>query len=113
MEHKPKKRMGRPPTGSGTQGEPDRISDYPKLAVTVRPATRARLNAAATIENRPAWQIVDDGVNQYVDRMAEKDRRAVENLAKRAVVSQVRNGSRAQQKAAPTKKKRAPGHEVE
>jgi hypothetical protein len=76
--------MGRPPKGLG-KGEPERFSDYPKLAVTVRPITRARLNAAATIEHRAAWQIVDDSVNQYVEPMPDKDRDAVENLAKRAV----------------------------
>ena len=56
MDTKPaKKRMGRPPggVGKGTR-EPGRIGDYPKLAVTVRPVTRAKLNtAAATIEDRP------------------------------------------------------------
>jgi hypothetical protein len=64
-------------------GEPQRISDYPKLAVTVRPVTRALLNAVATLENRSAWQIVDDSINQYVERMLLPDRRMVESLAKR------------------------------
>ena len=64
-------------------GEPERISDYPKLAVTVRPGTRAKLNAIAMIENRPAWQIVDDSINQYADRMDAQDRRLVEGVARR------------------------------
>jgi hypothetical protein len=76
---KPKKRMGRPPAGA----DGERVSDYPKLAVTVRPATRTRLNAVAAVENRPAWQIVDDAVNQYADRMPAADRRIVDALAKR------------------------------
>lgn len=82
MEDKPK-RMGRPPSGVGRQGEPERISDYPKLAVTVRPLTRAKLNAAAAIEQRPSWQIVEDSVNQYVERMPQQDRRMVEAIAKK------------------------------
>jgi hypothetical protein len=86
MEAKaPKKRVGRPPAGAGSKGEPERISDYPKLAVTVRPFTRALLNAVATLENRSAWQIVDDSINRYVERMSLADRRMVENLAKRVL----------------------------
>lgn len=84
MDTKPaKKRMGRPPGGVGKGTEPERIGDYPKLAVTVRPVTRAKLNAAATIEDRPAWRIVDDSINQYVERMTPADRRMVESIAKR------------------------------
>ncbi len=83
MEEKPEKRVGRPPAGLGKDGEPERISDYPKLAVTVRPITRAKLNAAATVESRPAWQIVDDSINLYVDKMPRQDRRMVESIARR------------------------------
>ena len=81
----PKKRVGRPPAGTGKTGEPERISDYPKLAVTVRPVTRALLNAVATLENRSAWQIVDDSINQYVERMPLPDRRIVESVTKRVL----------------------------
>ena len=83
VETKTKKRMGRPPAGLGKGGEPERISDYPKLAVTVRPATRTKLNATAKVEDRPAWQIVDDSINQYVERMPPQSRRRVENISKR------------------------------
>ena len=82
MKAKSQKRMGRPPAGLGKEGEPKKISDYPKLAVTVRPGTRAKLNAIAVIESRPAWQIVDDSINQYADRMTAGDRRVVERAAR-------------------------------
>jgi hypothetical protein len=82
MEEIVKKRMGRPPAGVGQHGEPERVSDYPKLAVTIRPLTRARLNAAALIENRPAWQLVDDSINQYIERMSNRDRKKVEAAAR-------------------------------
>jgi hypothetical protein len=62
-----------------------RKPDYPKLAVTVRPATRALLNAFATLENRSAWQTVDDSINQYVEWMPASGRRMVEGLAKRVL----------------------------
>jgi hypothetical protein len=82
MEQPQKKRAGRPPTGLGKKGEPSRIRDYPTLRVTVRPTTKSRLFAISEHEERPAWRVVEDGVNLYFDRMAPKDRRAVEALAK-------------------------------
>jgi hypothetical protein len=86
MDSQPlKKRAGRPPEGLGKKGEPDKIRDYPKILITVRPAMKARLKAIAEHEERPAWKIVDDGINLYFDRMKPKDRRAVESSAKRSV----------------------------
>jgi hypothetical protein len=78
-----KKRIGRPSGGSGKAGEPDKIRDYPKLAVTVRPTTRALLKAAAMIEDRSEWLIVDDAITKYIEQMPAQDRRAIEGLAKR------------------------------
>lgn len=78
------RKMGRPPQGSlGTDGE-ERIRDYPKLAITVRPGTRAKLNAAAAVEQRSSWKIVDDAINQYVDRLPASDRKMVDAIAARA-----------------------------
>ena len=61
--------MGRPPEGSGKKGEPERIRDYPKLLVTVRPAVRNRLKAMATVEGRAAWQIVEDALALYFEQL--------------------------------------------
>jgi hypothetical protein len=85
MDETAKKRMGRPPSGLGEHGEPEKISDYPKLAVTIRPSTRAKLNAAALLESRPAWQVVDDSINQYVERMPAIDRHRVEAVARKSL----------------------------
>ena len=81
---KTKNRMGRPPTGLGKAGEPAKISDYPRLSLTVRPITKAKLEAVTTLERRPAWKVVEDSINLYVERMPPEDRRTVDALAKRS-----------------------------
>ncbi len=77
------KRMGRPPEGLGKQGEPARIRDYPKLLVTIRPAVRSRLKAIALVEERPAWQIIEDSIAMYFDQLQPEQRRAVQSVIKR------------------------------
>ena len=58
------KRIGRPPGGSGKAGEPAKIRDYPKLALTIKPVTKALLKSASMIEGRSEWLIVDDAIAQ-------------------------------------------------
>jgi len=79
-----KQHVGRPAQGSVSDDGQERIRDYPKLAISVRPATRARLNAAAAVEQRASWKIVDDAINQYVERLPASDRKMVEAIASRA-----------------------------
>ena len=69
--------MGRPPEGLGKKGEPERIRDYPKLLVTIRPGVRQQLKAIAAIENRPAWQVVEDALARYYDTLAPDARKSV------------------------------------
>lgn len=78
------KRMGRPPEGSGKKGEPERIRDYPKLLITIRPATKARLKAIAEYENRSEWRVVEDSIASYFANMTPSDRRIVEASVKKA-----------------------------
>ena len=75
-------KMGRPPAGTTLDGKPERTSEYPKLTVSIRPATKARLDAATAIEKKPAWKIVEEGITLYVGRMPVEDRRIVETIAK-------------------------------
>ena len=85
--NKTRKRIGRPPAGLGkSAGEPEKISDYPRLSLTVRPITKAKLEAVTTLERRPAWKVVEDGINLYVEGMSPEDRRMVEAIAKRRTV---------------------------
>ena len=74
--------MGRPPEGSGKKGEPERIRDYPKLLVTIRPAVRTKLRAIASVEDRPAWQIVEDALSIYFDQLDAGKRRAVQAVVR-------------------------------
>jgi len=75
--------MGRPPAGKGAEGEPERIRDYPKLALTIRPTTKAKLDAVAVIESRPAWKVVEDGIDAYIGNLAPEDRKAVQAVVER------------------------------
>jgi predicted NAD/FAD-binding protein len=77
------KRIGRPPEGSGKKGEPERIRDYPKLLVTIRPAVRSKLKAMASVEKRPAWQIVEDALARYFEELPQECRRAVQSMIRR------------------------------
>lgn len=58
-------------------------SNYPKLSITIRPATKAALTAVATLQARPIWLIVEDGIRRYIELMPPEDRRMVEAIARR------------------------------
>ena len=83
MSEETNKRMGRPPEGSGKKGEPERIRDYPKLLVTIRPAVRTRLKAMASLESRPAWQIVEEALALYFDHLPPERRRSIQAAMRR------------------------------
>ncbi|HYW46953.1 MAG TPA: hypothetical protein VE959_29070 [Bryobacteraceae bacterium] len=83
MSEETSKRMGRPPEGSGKKGEPERIRDYPKLLVTIRPTVRSRLKAMASVESRPAWQVVEDAIALYFDHLPPEHRRSVQAAMRR------------------------------
>ncbi len=77
------KRMGRPPEGLGKKGEPERIRDYPKLLITIRPVVRARLKAIASVEDRSSWQIVEDALALYFEQLPTERRRSVQAAIRR------------------------------
>jgi len=80
----PQKRRGRPPEGLGKKGEPERIRDYPRQLFTMRPAVKTLLRAIAELQDRSEWKVVEDSIALYFERMAPKERRAVEALARKA-----------------------------
>ena len=59
------------------------VSRYPKLTISMRPATKARLEAYSTLSRQPAWRIVDDAVKQLLETIPAEDKWAVEGMAKR------------------------------
>lgn len=75
MAKKPVKRSaGRPPEGLGKKGEPSRISEYPRLSVTIRPHVKARLAAVAELQDRPAWLVVEDALAAYFASLPEAEK---------------------------------------
>jgi len=83
MRSKTTPKVGRPPAGAAADGRPEKTSEYPKLTVSIRPTTKARLDAVTALENRPAWKVVEDGITLYVEGMPAEDRRIVESITKR------------------------------
>ncbi|MCL5745156.1 MAG: hypothetical protein M1541_14730 [Acidobacteria bacterium] len=75
--------MGRPPAGDAAHGEPARIRDYPKLLVTIRPAVKATLKAIVTLQDRPAWKVVEEGIRLCVEQMPPEDRRIIDSIVRR------------------------------
>lgn len=84
MRSKTDTKVGRPPAGAGADGKPEKTSLYPKLTVSIRQATKARLDAVTAIEKKPAWRIVEEGITLYVGEMPPEDRRMVDAIALRA-----------------------------
>jgi hypothetical protein len=76
-------RAGRPPAGVGLDGQPEKTSEYPKLTVSVRPATKARLDALVALQKRPAWRIIEDAINTAIMSLSSTDRGLIEALAQR------------------------------
>lgn len=76
-----KKRMGRPPAGEG--GE--MVSEYPKLTISMKAETKARLEALRSITREPAWKIIDAALEEYFRALSSKDRKAIEAVADRVI----------------------------
>jgi hypothetical protein len=83
MSQESRKRMGRPPEGAGRRGEPEKIRDYPRLLITIRPSVKAHLRAIAEHENRPVWKVVEAAIQFYGGQLPLNDRRAIEVVARR------------------------------
>jgi hypothetical protein len=66
--------MGRKPQGLGRKGEPQRIRDYPKLLVTIRPSVKRKLKRMAAEERRPMWKVIDDAIHLYEQNYHRKQR---------------------------------------
>lgn len=83
MALKTKRTRGRPPAGTGEDGKPQLVSRYPKLTISMKPATKARLEAASTLSRLPAWRIVDEALGRYMETVSPEDRKAIESMARR------------------------------
>jgi hypothetical protein len=86
MKPEQRRRPGRPPGGLGKHGEPEKIRDYPKLLITMRPSVKARLKAIAEHEERPAWKVVEDAIAHYAAQLPPKDHRVVDAATRRITI---------------------------
>ncbi len=74
--------------------ELDMVSNYPKLTISMKPITKAKLEAYSTLARQPAWRIVDDALKQYLEMIPPEDKWAVEGMAKRIEARQSNGGAR-------------------
>lgn len=72
------KRTGRPPSGE----DGSMVSEYPKLTITMKADTKARLEALRSITREPAWKIIDLALEEYFRSLPQKDRKTVETVSK-------------------------------
>lgn len=75
------KKIGRPPAGE--HGE--MVSEYPKLTISMKADTKARLEALRSITREPAWKIIDTALDEYFKGLPSKDRKALETVAVRVL----------------------------
>ncbi len=77
-----KRKGGRPFAGTAQDGTPERVTDYGKITILMKPATKARLDALSTLMRLPAWRIVDDALGRYLEgTVSAEDRKTVESMA--------------------------------
>jgi hypothetical protein len=63
------KRRGRPPEGRVAKGEPERIRDFPRVLVSMRPVTRSGLRIISQHENRAEWRVIDEALTLYFSEL--------------------------------------------
>jgi hypothetical protein len=79
-----KRKPGRIPAGKvNSYGQPELVSKYPKLTISMTPGTKARLEGLSTLRGVPAWRIVDEALSKYMESVPLEDRKAVEGMARR------------------------------
>ena len=68
------------------------VSRYPKLTISMKPTTKARLEAFSTLSGRAAWRIIDEALQRHMETISAEDKWAVEGMARR--IEARRAGSR-------------------
>ncbi len=78
-----KRKPGRPLAGTAPDGTPERVTDYTKITILMKPATKARLDALATLLNAPTRRVVDELIGHYIEHaLNPEDRKAVESMVR-------------------------------
>jgi len=75
------KRTGRPPSGE----DGSMVSEYPKLTITMKANTKARLEALRSLTREPAWKIIDSALEAYFDSLPQKDQKTLKTVASKVL----------------------------
>ncbi|HXJ44287.1 MAG TPA: hypothetical protein VNH18_33680 [Bryobacteraceae bacterium] len=75
------------PEPSGKNAVRPATTANPTSTIPARPETRARINALAELEQRPAWKVVESAINLYFEQKSTRERHQVNAIAKPKLVS--------------------------
>jgi predicted DNA-binding protein len=81
---KSERRRGRPPTRF-KDGQPVRLADYEKLTVYLEPLVKGKLTALSNLLSKPAWKLIQEAIEAYIQRLPKTDQKLVEEVATRAL----------------------------
>jgi hypothetical protein len=75
--------MRRTKAGDSAGSKPREAGALPKLTISIRSETKAKLEALSTLTQQPVWRVVDDALNKAFGQLGPKDRHAIDTMAKR------------------------------
>lgn len=68
---------------AGDRGE--KVRDYPKLTISIKPETKARLDAVSVILGTPSWRVIDDALALHFRSLNAADRNLASSVAARTM----------------------------
>ncbi len=74
---------GRPPAAVTPDGKGEPTSLWPRLTLSMRPATSARLKALAATRCKSPWEVIEKALDDYTSRLHAEERKLVEKLTER------------------------------
>ncbi|MBL8226968.1 MAG: hypothetical protein JNL98_00765 [Bryobacterales bacterium] len=77
-----KRPPGRPPSATGPSGEPEKTSQWPKIAVNLRPSTKVTLDGLCWLQSRSAWMVIEDALLAYAQNLPPDQRKKLATLIK-------------------------------
>ena len=77
----PKKRIGRPPAGRDSEGQPIPTRSFPQLTVRIRPQAKEELEALVRLPpNKTQGDVIERALAAYVRSLSPADKRTLEGL---------------------------------
>ena len=75
------KKVGRPAVGSDGA---ERVSDWPRLVVTLKPEVRMTVDALSAVLRKRPWEVIQGSVEAYLRQIDEEDRKLVQAMVARS-----------------------------